>query len=94
MSDTVPLPAAADAILAAIRTGQVPATVTNAELGRIAGCHQRTACRHLGTLARRGVIRIERVAPNPGGLGTLPTGRRVSAVPAPTSAASASPASC
>jgi len=35
MSDTGPLPAAAHAILSAIRTGQVPATVTNAELGRI-----------------------------------------------------------
>lgn len=77
MSDPSPLPPIARAILDAIADGKVPATVSNAELGQIGGCHQRTACRHLGTLARRGAVRIERVAPNPFGPGSQPTGRRI-----------------
>lgn len=76
----MPLPPIAQVILSAIAAGTVAATVSNAEIGQISSCHQRTACRHLGTLARRGTVRIERIAPNPAGPGSQPTGHRVYAV--------------
>lgn len=77
MPDPSPLPPIARRLLAAIASGTVPATVSNAELGRIVGCHQRTASRHLGLLARHGQVRIDRTAPNPTGPGSQPTGRRI-----------------
>ncbi len=81
MTDAGPLHPIARAILAAIISGEVAATASNADLGVAGGCHQRTACRHLGTLARRGLVRIERIAPNPDGPGTQPTGRRIYPMP-------------
>jgi predicted transcriptional regulator len=84
MSTVRTLPDRAVAVLMALATGRVAADASNAELAVVTGCHQRTVSRMLAELQRRGLIRIERIAPNPHGPGSDPTGRRLHVVHAPT----------
>lgn len=64
-------------ILASLMSEEVSSSVTNAELAAILRCHPRTANRHLTSLTRLGLVRVERHTPNANGFGTDPSGRRL-----------------